>query len=111
MMLRERALARGPLAVAPRSATGLAIRTEIAQSSPAALATTAVGTKVPRGVHRAGASVGRGHRIGSHGKGRLGMCRLLLTQGAMGLLRQTRKRFGFVGALTSWLTGRGWPRL
>src|SRR5207244_11745774 len=87
VMLRERALARGPLAVAPRSATGLAIRTEIAQSSPAALATTAVGTKVPRGVHRAGTPRGRGHGVGSCGRGRVGLSAVLPTHATRGVGR------------------------
>lgn len=36
----------------------------------------------------------------------MGMRGLRLTQGALRLLRQTGKRFGFLGALASWWRGR-----
>src|SRR4029450_11496552 len=94
MVLREIALARGTVELSPRSTAGMAVGTQITQPQPAAIPTARMGTKVPRGVHRAGPPVGRGHGVGSYGRGRLGMRSFLRTQGTRGLVRQTRKRFG-----------------
>src|SRR5262245_31746298 len=108
MMLGEIAFARGTVELAPGAPIGMAVGTEIAQPEPAAIATASMGTKVPRGVHRAGTPVGRGYGVGSYGRGRFGMCRFLRTQGTRGLVRQARKRCGVGGALAARRDGLGW---
>jgi len=109
-MLRKIALASGAVELAPRSAIGMAIGTQIAQPQPAAIATAHMGTKVPRGVHRARTSVGRRHGSGGHRRRRLGMHGVSLTQDTRGLVREARKRFGLGGALAlrfDWHRWRG----
>src|SRR5262249_16267252 len=96
-MLRKIALARGTVALAPRSAIGMAIGTQIAQPQ-----------KVPRGVHRARTSVGRRHGSGGHRRRRLGMHGVSLTQDTRGLVREARKRFGLGGALALRLDWHRW---
>ncbi len=108
VMLRERALARGTLELSPRAATGMAVGAQVPQPQPAAIATAGMGTEVPRGVHRAGAAGGRGHRLGWHRRPRLGMRGFLRTQGTRRFVRQARKRFGVVGALAARCEGLGW---
>ncbi len=85
---------------------GMAIGTQIAQPEPAAIATASVRAKVHRGVHRAGAAVGRGHRLGWHRRGRLGMRGFLRTQGTRRFVRQAVKGFRLVGSFTFGLDGR-----
>src|SRR6266566_5114998 len=58
---------------------------EIAQPQPAAIVTAVVGTKMHRGLNDTRASVGRRHRIRSHGRPVLGMGCLVLTQDTGGL--------------------------
>ena len=47
--------------------------TEVAQPESAAIATARMGTEVLCGIYRAGASMRQRHRVGSHGRGRLGV--------------------------------------
>src|SRR4029453_18246286 len=81
-----------------RPTTGMAVGPEIAQAEPAPIGTMAVRTKVPGGVDLSGPPGRRGHGVGRYRRGRLGMRGLSLTQGTMGLGRQSLKRFGLVGA-------------
>jgi hypothetical protein len=50
------------------------------------------------------------HRVGSHGRGRLGMRDVLLTQGTVWFLGQAGKRFGVLGARAVWRDGCSWIR-
>src|SRR5215467_7181795 len=70
-----------------------------------------MGAKMPRGVDDTRASVGRRHRIRSHGRPGLGMDCLVLTQGTVGLVGEACKRLGLLGALTPRHDGRGWRAL
>src|SRR5262244_3830729 len=89
------------LKLSPRRAIGMAVGAQVPQPQPATIPTARMGTKVPRGIHRAGTSVGRGHGVGSYERGRIGMCCFLLTPGTMGLVRQACKRCGVGGALAA----------
>ena len=83
----------------PGATVGMAVGAQITQTCPATIVTTGVGTKVHRGVHSAGAAVGRGHGVGWHRRRRFGMCSVSLTQGAMRFLGQALEGFGLVGAV------------
>src|SRR5215831_19762021 len=113
VVLRNVASARSTLELPPGTTIGMAIGTQIAPSQPTAIATAGMGTEVPGGVHRAGAAVGGGHRLGWHRRWRLGMRGFLRTQGTRWFVRQARKRWGLVGACALRLEGfrLGWPRL
>src|SRR5215510_3815365 len=67
-----------------------------------------MGTEVLGGIDPAGTARRRRHRIGSHGRGRLGMRDVLVTQGTVWFLGQARKRFGLSRALEVWLDRCGW---
>src|SRR5262249_15681615 len=47
----------------PRATAGMAVSAQVAQPQPAAIATASMGTEVSGGVHRARATVRRGHRL------------------------------------------------
>src|SRR5712691_11462245 len=113
VVLRKVAYARGTLELTPGTTIGMAIGTKIAPAQPTAIATAGMGTEVPGGVHRAGAAVGWGHRLGWHRRWRLGMRGFVLTQGTRGFVRQARKRWGLIGAWALRLEGfrLRWPRL
>ena len=113
VVLREGAAARGTLQLTPGATIGMAMGPQIPPSQPAAIATASMGTEVPGGVHRAGAAVGWGHRLGWHRRWRLGMHGFLRPPGTRGFVRQARKRLGLVGACALGLDGchLGWPRL
>src|SRR5262245_31455346 len=111
MMLRKVAVAGGTLELAPGATIGMAIGPQIAPPGPAAIATARMGTKVQRGIDGTRTSVGRGHRVGWRRRRRVRMRGFLRTQGTMGLVRQARKRFGVVGALTARRDRRGGLRL
>jgi hypothetical protein len=111
MMLRKGAVAGGPVAWAPGAPTGMAVGAQIAPPEPAAIATACLGTKVPRGVHHAGAALGRGHRCRWHWRRRVRRRGVLLAQGPRGLVRQAHKRGGLAGALAAWRDGQGGLRL
>src|SRR5205823_6193924 len=89
----------------PLTPARMAVGAQVAQPQPAAVVTVRMRTKVPRGVDGPWASVGRGQRIGAHRRRWRGMCGLVCTQGARGLLGQTLKRFGLDGVLTLGLDG------
>jgi hypothetical protein len=55
----------------------------------------------PGGIDSAGASMGRGHRLGWRRRGCLGRRCLVLTQGTMGLMRQPHKGLEFFGGLAA----------
>src|SRR5262249_61464593 len=82
----------------PRATAGMAVGAQVAQPQPAAVGTARMRTKVPRGVHRAGAAVGRGQRLGWHGRGHLGMRSFVRTQGTRARGRQGRTQRWIVGA-------------
>jgi hypothetical protein len=111
MMLGKEAFARGAVELSPGTATGMAVGTKVAQPEPAAIATARMGTEVLGSIYRAGASVRWWHRVGSYGRGRLGMRDVLLTQGTVWFLSQAGKRFGGVGALAAWRDGYSWMRV
>src|SRR4029453_7052368 len=104
------ALAGRAVELTPGAPTGMAVGPEIAQAEPAPIGTMAVRTKVPGGVDLTGSPVRRGHGVGRYRRGRLGMRGISLTQGTMGLVRQSLKRFGLVGAGALGLErlGLGW---
>jgi hypothetical protein len=102
--LKEIALARGAVELSPGTTTGMAVGTEVAQPESAAIATAPMGAEVHGGVHRAGASRARGHRLGWRRRRLAGLWGFSLTQGALRSLGQARKRFEFLGAFASgWL--------
>src|SRR5215470_5855285 len=105
VVLRNVASARGTLELPPGATIGMAIGPQIAPSQPTAIATAGMGTEVPGGVPRAGTAVGRGHRLGRHWRGRLGMRRFVLTQGTRWCVLQARERVGLGGALALGLDG------
>src|SRR5215475_14863242 len=113
VVLRNVASARGTLELPPGATIRMAIGPQIAPAQPTAIATAGMGTEVPGGVHRAGTAVGRGHRLGWHWRGRLGMGRFVLTQSTRRCVRQARERLGRGGALALGLDEcpLGWPRL
>ena len=86
----------------------MAVVAEVPQPEPAAIATAGIGTEVSLSVHRAGAAVCRGHRLRWHRRGQLGMRRLVLTQGAVGLMGEACKRLRLRGALPPRHEGLGW---
>jgi len=70
-------------------------------------------TKVHGGIDSTGAAMGERHGIGSWRRSWSIFRGLLFTQGTVGVLRQTRERFGLTGAFALRLEGgrRRWPRL
>src|SRR5262245_18151805 len=105
MRLQKVACAGGALELAPGSTAGMAVGTQVPQLQPAAITTAPMGTEVHGGIHRAGASMARGSRLGWWRRRRR-MGRFMLTPGAMGPLDQSCKRLGVIGSLVSW--GLGW---
>jgi hypothetical protein len=91
--------------LSPRAATGMAVGTPVPQPQPAAIATAPMGTAVHRGVHRAGASMARGQRLGWRRRRRVRMGRFMLTLGAMGPLGQVLQKVWVIGSLASWGLG------
>jgi hypothetical protein len=89
----------------------MAVGAPVAQPQPAEVGTARMRTKVSRGVHRAGAAVGRGQRLGWHGRGRVGRRSFVRTQGTRRLVRQARKRHRLVGTRATRRDGHGWLRL
>ena len=112
MRLRERALARGTVALSPRSTAGMPVGTHLTQLPPASIRTAGMGTKVPRGVDLARASVGRGIGASGTGGGDVGGVASCSPRGHDGLC--VRPANG-VGALERWRrallgsAGRGGP--
>src|SRR5919202_2527840 len=80
MMLGKVAFARSAVELSPRTATGMAVGTEVAQPPPAAIATACMRTKAHRGVHRPGAAVRGGHGIGPSRRHWSRFASLLVTQ-------------------------------
>jgi hypothetical protein len=83
----------------------MAVGAQVAQPQPAAIVTGRMRAKMPGGIHRMRTPIRWGHWIGAHRRRWRGMCGLVCTQGARGLLGQTRKRFGLDGVLTRGLDG------
>jgi hypothetical protein len=98
MMLGKVPFARGAGAWSPRTAMGMAIRPQVLQPQPPAIVTIGVGTKVPRGVHRPGAAVRGGQRIGPSRRRWSRFAGLLVTQRTGRLVRQARKWVRLGGA-------------
>jgi len=96
--------------LAPRSTIGMAIGAQVPKTDPAPIITTRMGAEVRGGVDLAWAAVGCRHRLGGHGRGRLGTGSILCTGGTVRFVGQSCKGFGLVGALTVWEDGRGWLR-
>jgi hypothetical protein len=93
--------------LSPGATTGMAIGAEVSQAQPAAIVTGGMRAEMPRGVNRTGAAVGRRSRSGPHRGLWRGVRRFLRAQGTMGLVGETRKRLGLLGALTSRPDGLG----
>jgi len=74
----------------PRATTGMPIRPQIVEPQPAAIVTSGVGTKVPRGIHYTGMAVGWRHGIGPYRRRWSGIRGRLLTQGTGRFVRQAR---------------------
>src|SRR5262249_3294905 len=106
MGLQKVSLTRGTVERSPRATTGMAVGAQVPQPQPAAIPTAPMGAAVPGSVHRVGATMARGHRLGWRRRQRGRRGRVLLTPGAMGPLGQSCKRFGFMASLASW--GLGW---
>ena len=83
MMFRKIALARGALELSPGATTGMTVGPQVAQPEPAAIVTTAVGTKVHGRIHRPGAAVRGRHRLRGCWRRRVGMGGLVFTQDAL----------------------------
>src|SRR5215475_6057554 len=105
MYVREIALARDALELAPGLATGMAI----AAAEPAVIRAIVIGTKMPRGIDGAPASP----RQDDHRRWRAGgletRIECLLTRLAYWFVNVSGKGFGFFGALAPgliWLGGR-----
>jgi hypothetical protein len=86
----------------------MAVGAQVAQPHPAAVVTARMRTKVPRGVHRAGAAVRGGHRIGPSRRRWSRFASLLVTQRTVRLVRQARKRFRLGGAFALGFRWHGW---
>jgi hypothetical protein len=86
----------------------MAIRPQVIQPQPPAIGTIGVGTKVHRGVHRPGAAVRGGHRIGPSRRRWSRFAGLLVTQRAVRLVRQARKWARLGGAFALGLRWHGW---
>src|SRR5215831_7776567 len=107
MMLWKVAVAGGTVALTPWTAAGMAIGPQVAQPQPTAIVTLGVGAKVHGGVHSTGAAVRWGHGIGPSWRRWRSLASLLCTQGTVGLVRQTYKRFGFTETLALGRDGLG----
>jgi hypothetical protein len=105
MGLQKVACAGGALELAPGSTAGMAVGTQVPQPQPAAITTAPMGTEVHGGIHRAGASMARGPRLGWRRRRSRRMGRFMRTPGAMGPLDQSCKRLGVMGSLAAWGLG------
>src|SRR5262249_5629086 len=98
----------GAVQLAPGTAVGVTVGTEIAEPDPALIRTVWMGTEVRRRVHLARAAA-RGHEAGWRATGRLRSVRVgLLTGGTRGLAGEARKRLRVAGALARWWQRLGW---
>src|SRR4029453_11054954 len=91
----------------------MSIGPQVVQPQPTAIVTMEMRTKVHGGIDSTGAAMGERHGIGP-GRRSGGIFRgLLVPQGTVGFVRQTRERFGLTGAFALRLEGcrLGWPRL
>src|SRR5207248_10946216 len=93
MMLRKVAFARVEVELSPGTATGMAVGTEVAQPEPAAIAAIAVGTKMPRRIHRPGAAVRERQGIGPDRRRCMGLLGCLLTQVTVRIVCQALECF------------------
>src|SRR5215510_13889147 len=109
--LQKVAIAAGTVQLTPGTTAGMAIRAEVPSPQPSTIITAGIGTEVHRGVDLTWAALGHDDRGGWHWRGWLGMRRLMLTQNTRGLVRQTSKRCGLLGALTPRLDGLDWRSL
>src|SRR2546422_8008238 len=108
--LLEIALASRAVALPPGATTRMAVGTEIAQPYPAPIVTGGVRAEMLRGVHLARASpAGDDRQGGGRWQGLWGLGRLL-TGRTVGLVEETCKGFGLLGALARWRDGLGWSR-
>src|SRR5256714_8255498 len=105
VMLWKVAFAGRTVELPPRATAGMAVGAQVAQPQPAAIGTVRMRAKMPGGIHLTRTSVRRGHRSGAHRRRWRGMCGLVCTQSARGLLGQTLKRFRLDGVLTLGLDG------
>src|SRR5262249_31709835 len=109
--LRKTHGAGNAAALPPRAAAGMTVGADVAKPQPTAIVTAVVGTKMHRGLNDTRASVGRRHRSRSHGRPGRGLGCLVLTQDIVGLVGETCKRLGLLGALTSRHEELGWRSL
>src|SRR2546421_6330221 len=111
MGLLEVAATAGAMQLAPGTAVGVSVGTDIAEPYPAPIVAVGLGAEVERGVHLARPSP-RGHDAGWRAPGRLGAVLVgLLTGGTGGLAGEARKRLRVAGALARWQDGLHWSRL
>src|SRR5215510_2691477 len=82
------------LKLPPGSPIGMTIGPQVVQPQPATIVTIAMGTKMPRGVHRPGAAVRARHGSGPDRRRWSGLPGLLFTQQTLRLVRQALKRCG-----------------
>src|SRR5262249_52344394 len=106
--LQKVSITAGTVELPPRAATGMAVGAQVVQPQPPAIVTIGVGTNMPRGVHRPGASVRWGHGIGPHRSRGGGMHGLSLTQSTVRLVREARKQLGLGAAWALGLRWHGW---
>src|SRR6266705_1737639 len=99
----------GAVPLAPGSAAGMPVGTEIAPAHPTPIGADRIRAEMPRGVHLARASpAGGDRRRGGRWQSRWSLGRLL-TGRTMRLPGETRKRRRVAGAFVRWRHGLGWP--
>src|SRR5712692_85009 len=109
--LLEVAATAGAMQLAPGTAVGVSVGTDIAEPYPAPIVAVGLGAEMERGVHLARPSP-RGHDAGWRATGRLGSVLVgLLTGGTGGLAGEARKRLRVAGALARWQDGLHWSPL
>src|SRR5215468_657593 len=86
----------------------MALGAQIVQPQPAAIVTMAVGTKVPRRIHRPGAAVRERHGSGPDRRGESGLPGRLVTQHTGRLVGQALERFGLGRTLALGLDRHRW---
>src|SRR6516225_7545439 len=111
MGLLKVAATAGAMQLAPGTAVGVAVGTDIAEPYPASIVAVGLGAEVERGVHLARPSP-RGHNAGWRAPGRLEAVRVaLLTGSTGGRAGEARKRLRVAGALAWWQDGLHWSPL
>src|SRR4029453_13736894 len=83
--LQKVSLTRGTVELAPGAATGRAIGPQIAEPEPSSVVTAGMRTNVHGGAALTGPPIRLGPGVGRHGRRRLGMHGVSLTEGAVWL--------------------------